>query len=85
MPTRRILHTIRTRQATPATGVNKNLSTQCTRKTYLTSGNNFPTPKDMIGFMVCWVFFLQKATLVDNPYVCVLLAVMISSLANHSM
>ena len=27
------------------------MSTQCTRKTYLTSGNSFPTLKDMIGNM----------------------------------
>ena len=61
------------------------MSTQCTRKTYPTSENNFLTPNDMISFMICWVSFLRKALLVVNPYVCVLLAVMISSLANHSM
>ena len=85
MPTRKILHTIATPQAAPTTKVNKTLSTQCTRKTYLTSENNFLTLKDMISFMVCWVSFLQKALPVVNPYVCVLLAVIISSLANHSM
>jgi hypothetical protein len=41
------------------------LSTQCTRKTYLTSGNNFPTLKDMIGGMACCVsFVLRKALLI---------------------
>ena len=69
MPTRRILHTTATLQAAPATGVNKPLSTQCTRKTYPTSGNNFPTPKDMINFMACWVFFLRKALLRVHPYI----------------
>ena len=50
---------------------------------YPTSGNNFPTPMDMISSLVCWVSFLWKAILVVNPYVCFLLAVMISSLSSH--
>ena len=55
------------------------LSTQCTRKTYPTSENSFPILKDMIGNMgLLFSFCLQKALLE------VLLAVMITSLANHS-
>ena len=59
--------------------------TMATRKTYLTSGNNFLTSKDMISFMVCWVSFLRKALQVVNHYVCFLLPVMSSSLSNYSM
>ena len=55
------------------------------KETYPTSGNNFPTPKDMISFMVCWVSFLWKTILVVNPYICLLLVVMISSLSSHSI
>ena len=34
--------------------------TMATRKTYPTNGNNFPTPKGMISFMVCWFPFCRK-------------------------
>ena len=85
VPTRRILHTRATPQAAPAIGVEETLSTQCTRKTYPTSGNSFLTLKDMIGNMgLLFSFCLQKALLIVHPYSQVLLAVMITSLANHS-
>ena len=85
MPIRRILHTRATPQAAPTTGVKYTLSTQYTRKTYSTSGNSFPTLKDMIGNMgFLFSFYLRKALLIVHPYSQVLLAVMITSLANHS-
>ena len=84
MPTRRILHTTAIPQAAPATGVNKsrvhNVLARLTRLVRIIS----QTPKNMISFMVCWVSFLHKALLIVNPYVCFLLAVMISSLSNQS-
>ena len=63
MPTRRILHIRATPHATPATGVKQTLSTQCTRKTYPTSGNSFPTLKDMIGNMgLLFCLFVKSIT-----------------------
>ena len=85
MPTRRILHTRATPQAAPTTWVKYTLSTQCTRKTYPTSGNSFPTLKDMIANMgLLFSICLRKALLIVHPYSQVLLAIIITSLANHS-
>ena len=62
------------------------MSTQCTHKTYLTSGNNFLTPKNMIKlYGLLGLLFAKKTLLVVDPYVCFLLVVMVSSLSSHSM
>jgi hypothetical protein len=37
------------------------LSTQCTHKTYPTSGNNFPTLKDMIVSLACGLFCFAES------------------------
>ena len=61
------------------------MSTQYTRKTYPTIRKSFPTLKDMIDNMgLLFSFCLQKTLLIVHPYGQVYLAVMITSLANHS-
>ena len=61
------------------------MSKQCTRKTYPTSGNSFSTPRGMIDNMgLLFSFCLRKALLIVHPYSQDLLAIMITSLANHS-
>ena len=74
MPTGRILHTIATPQATPATGVNKPLVHNVLARLTRLVGIIFSTPKDMISYMVCWISFLRKAILVVNPYVLFLIS-----------
>ena len=70
VPTRRILHT------TSAPQVNL-------QKTYLTSGNNFPTPRDIQSFMVCWVsFFVESNTNSESLFMLLLTAVLIYYLAS---
>ena len=59
------------------------LSTQCNRKTYPTSGNSFSSLRGMIGNMgLLFSFCLWKALLIIHLYNQVLLAIMITSLAN---
>jgi hypothetical protein len=48
-------------------------------------GNSFPTLEDMLGLFGLLVYLTcMKALLIVHPYIQVLLAVMFSSLANHS-
>ena len=84
MPTRRILHTTTTPEAAPAIGVNKpgvyNVLARLTRLVGIIFRlQGYDKLYGLQGFL------LQKALLLVNPYVCIFLVVMISSLANHSM
>ena len=62
------------------------MSTQCTRKTYLTSGNNFLTPRNMVSFMVCWFLLAKSNTNSESLFMLLLSAVLsyyLSSLYKH--
>ena len=62
------------------------MSTQCTRKTYPTSGNNFLTPRNMIGFMVCWFSLAESNANSESLFMLLLSSILsyyLSSLYKH--
>ena len=52
------------------------MSTQRTCKTYPTRGNNFPTPKIMISFIVCWFLFCRKQYYSESLFMLLIIAVL---------
>jgi hypothetical protein len=63
---------------------NKTLSTQL-YSARLTRHEQIKDSKDMQGYLACELLQLQEALLKVHPYIQFLLAVFISSLANHSI